>query len=44
MQLHGYWHDSHPDDFRFPTQEHKHAHEDLEIEKETQDSDRENLE
>jgi hypothetical protein len=44
MQMHGYWHDSHPDDFRFPTQEHKHAHEDLEIEKETQDSDRENLE
>jgi hypothetical protein len=44
MQMHGYWHDSHPDDFRFPTQEHKHAHEDMEIESEKADSGRDNLE
>lgn len=33
MQLHGYWHDSDPDGFRFPTEEHKHIHEDMEISK-----------
>ena len=33
MQLHGYQHDADPDSFRFPAQEHKHAHEDLEVEK-----------
>ncbi len=32
MQLHGYQHDSDPDGFRFPSQEHIHAHEDLEVE------------
>jgi hypothetical protein len=33
MQLHGYQHDSNPDGFRFPVQEHKHIHEDMEIDK-----------
>ena len=32
-QLHGYQHDVHPDDFRFPAQEHKHIHEDMDIDK-----------
>lgn len=44
MQMHGYWHDTHPDDFRFPTAEHKHAHEDMEIENQQKESGRENLE
>lgn len=38
MQMHGYWHDSHPDDFRFPVKEHQHAHEDMEINKTDNDS------
>jgi HupE / UreJ protein len=38
MQLHGWQHDSDPDGFRFPVQEHRHAHEDMEIEKTTDDS------
>ena len=42
MQLHGYQHDSDPDGFRFPSQEHRHAHEDLEVEGST-DTGRENL-
>ena len=33
MQLHGYQHDASPDDFRFPTQQHKHIHEDMDIDK-----------
>jgi hypothetical protein len=33
MQLHGYQHDADPDSFRFPSQEHRHAHEDMDIEK-----------
>lgn len=37
-QLHGYQHDSHPDNFRFPALEHRHAHEDLVIEDSTDDS------
>jgi hypothetical protein len=37
-QLHGYQHDTSPDSFRFPTQEHSHAHEDLDIDKTTDDS------
>lgn len=32
-QLHGYQHDIHPDDFRFPAQEHQHIHEDMDIDK-----------
>lgn len=32
-QLHGYQHDAHPESFRFPVQEHKHIHEDMEIDK-----------
>jgi hydrogenase/urease accessory protein HupE len=32
-QLHGYQHDAHADSFRFPVQEHKHIHEDMDIEK-----------
>lgn len=42
MQLHGYQHDSDPDGFRFPSQEHIHAHEDLEIEDST-DTGRDSL-
>jgi hypothetical protein len=38
MQLHGYQHDVDPDGFRFPTQEHKHVHEDMDIEKTTDDN------
>ncbi len=30
-QLHGYQHDSNPNGFRFPEQEHKHIHEDMDI-------------
>jgi hypothetical protein len=37
-QLHGYQHDSHPNDFRFPAQEHQHAHEDMAIDNATDDS------
>ena len=32
-QLHGYQHDANPDGFRFPVQEHKHIHEDMDIDK-----------
>lgn len=35
MQLHGYQHDMAPDSFRFPVGEHRHAHEDMEIDKTT---------
>ncbi|MDZ4161606.1 MAG: HupE/UreJ family protein [Burkholderiales bacterium] len=42
VQLHGYQHDSHPDDFRFPAAEHRHAHEDLDVEK-TEDASRSGL-
>jgi hypothetical protein len=38
MQLHGYSHDSDPNGFRFPEQEHRHVHEDMDIEKGAQDS------
>ncbi len=31
VQLHGYQHDANPDSFRFPVQEHKHIHEDMDI-------------
>lgn len=41
-QLHGYQHDTAPDSFRFPTEEHRHAHEDLSIEN-TQDDSRNTL-
>ena len=43
MQMHGYWHDSHPNDFRFPSAEHLHEHEDMSIEKEANDKERDNL-
>ena len=33
MQLHGYQHDADPNSFRFPAEEHQHAHEDMDIEK-----------
>ena len=33
MQLHGYLHDSDPNGFRFPEQEHRHIHEDMDVEK-----------
>jgi hypothetical protein len=43
MQLHGYWHDSDPNGFRFAQEEHRHAHEDMEIEKMKEESGRDNL-
>ena len=42
MQLHGYLHDSDPDSFRFPEQEHRHIHEDMDVEK-TVDPNRNSL-
>lgn len=36
MQLHGYQHDSDPNGFRFPSEEHMHEHEDMDIQKSTQ--------
>lgn len=38
MQLHGYQHDVAPDSFRFPAAEHRHSHEDLDIQKTAEDS------
>lgn len=38
-QLHGYQHDAHPDSFRFPAAEHRHAHEDMDVEN-TEDKSR----
>ncbi len=35
MQLHGYEHDAVPNGFRFPAQEHRHEHEDMDIQKST---------
>jgi hypothetical protein len=43
MQIHGYWHDSHPNDFAFPAESHKHIHEDMELEQLDKESGRENL-
>lgn len=37
MQLHGYLHTSHPDEFGFPEDSHYHAHEDMDMESEEQD-------
>jgi hypothetical protein len=34
-QLHGYQHDVNGETFRFPTEEHRHIHEDMDIEKTT---------
>lgn len=42
MQLHGYQHDAMAEDFRFPTEEHDHVHEDMVIEQ-TFDSSRNEL-
>ncbi|MDB5891837.1 MAG: hypothetical protein JWP47_2668 [Polaromonas sp.] len=41
MQLHGYTHDADPGGFRFPEEEHKHLHEDLDLAK--PDPTRDNL-
>ena len=41
-QLHGYQHDTAADSFRFPTEEHRHAHDDMTIES-TQDDSRNTL-
>lgn len=41
-QLHGYQHDAHPDSFRFPVEEHRHVHDDMDIEN-TQDDSRNTL-
>jgi hypothetical protein len=41
-QLHGYQHDVNGETFRFPIEEHSHAHEDLDI-KNTTDSSRNSL-
>jgi HupE / UreJ protein len=43
MQLHGYWHDSDPNGFKFASEEHRHGHEDMEIENTQEDSGRDNL-
>jgi hypothetical protein len=37
-QLHGWQHDTAPDSFRFPAAEHRHAHEDMDIQNTTDDS------
>ena len=42
MQLHGYQHDVAPDSFRFPTAEHRHAHEDMGVD-DTRDTSRDSL-
>lgn len=42
VQLHGYQHDVHPDNFRFPAAEHRHAHEDMAVE-DTRDTSRDGL-
>ncbi len=42
VQLHGYQHDVDPDSFRFPAAEHRHAHEDLDVEN-TRDTQRDGL-
>lgn len=42
VQLHGYQHDVNGELFRFPTEEHQHAHEDLDI-KNTTDNSRNSL-
>ncbi len=34
-QLHGYQHDTAPDSFRFPAEEHRHVHEDMDIQNTT---------
>jgi hypothetical protein len=44
MQMHGYLHDAHPNDFRFPVEEHQHIHEDMDINNLQKESGRENLE
>lgn len=41
-QLHGYQHDTAPDSFRFPVEEHRHVHDDMDIEN-TQDDSRNTL-
>ena len=38
VQLHGYQHDVHGESFRFPSEEHRHAHEDLDIKNTTDKS------
>jgi hypothetical protein len=43
MQVQVYWHDSHPNDFAFPAENHKHIHEDRELEQLDKESGRENL-
>ena len=43
LQLHGLLHHRMAEDFRFPTQEHRHIHEDMAIENTEKESDRENL-
>lgn len=41
MQLHGYSHDADPGAFRFPVEEHKHLHEDMDLAR--PDPDRDNI-
>jgi hypothetical protein len=38
VQLHGYQHDANAEMFRFPVEEHRHIHEDMEIQNATQSS------
>jgi len=44
MQMHGFWHDRNPNEFQFPREEHRHIHEDMEIQQQQEESGRENLE
>ena len=37
MQLHGYQHSSHPDDYGFPEDNHSHAHEKMEEDSQSHD-------
>ncbi len=43
MQTHGYLHSMMPDDLAFPVTEHKHVHEDMQIEQETKENSHDNL-
>lgn len=43
MQLHGYFHSTQAEDFRFPAAEHQHIHEDMAIEQQKKESTHDNL-
>ncbi len=43
MQTHGFLHDVMPDDLKFSVNEHKHVHEDMQLEQETKENGHESL-